>query len=275
MTMLAIFEHFGRGVLDRLDQFGDFWRFTGRAHRFAPNVLTSRRGLGRLMRQMFDVGTRSIPVVMITGLFVGMVLATQTVHQFKSLGMEGAMGGIVNLSVVRELGPVLAGILLAGRVGGAISAELGTMKVTEQLDALRAMGADPIGHLVTPRFLACMILGPFLVIYADVMGIFGGYYISVYVYDISPGTYWSHSASVVGLFDMNLGLIKSVLFGWSMALVCCYKAFRCQPGAAGVGRACTEAFVVSCMVILALDFFANVLLGAINVALYGHRMVLM
>jgi phospholipid/cholesterol/gamma-HCH transport system permease protein len=273
--MTEMLAQLGRRVVDAVAEFGDFWRFTGRAHRLVGQTLFRARGWGRMSRQMFKVGTRSIPVVMITGLFVGMVLATQTVHQFKNLGMEGALGSIVNLSVVRELGPVLAGILLAGRVGGAISAELGTMKVTEQLDALRAMGADPVGHLVTPRFLACMILGPFLVIYADVMGIFGGYYISVFVYDVNPGVYWSHSAAMVGGFDIALGLIKSVLFGWSMALICCYKAFRCQPGAAGVGRACTESFVVSCMVILALDFFANVFLGAIHVALYGHRVVLM
>ncbi len=261
----------GKGTIGWLEEFGDFWRFSWRVHRVLPVAMTRRSGWGQLMRQFYEVGTRSLPVVMITGAFVGMVLAVQAVSQFKAAGLEGQMGAIVNTSVVRELGPVLAGILLAGRVGGAFAAELGTMRVTEQLDALRAMGTDPIRYLVVPRYIACTVLGPFLVIYADLMGIAGGYYISVMVYDINGAEYWRHAAQAIVMFDVTLGLIKSVLFGAAIALICCHKAFRSAPGAAGVGRACTESFVASCMVILALDFFANVLLNAIYVSLYGVR----
>lgn len=266
---MAVIEHVGARTTRWLEEFGDFWRFTGRTHVAAPVSLSRWHGLRLLLEQMFEIGTRSLPVILITGTFVGMVLAVQTVQQFQSAGLESQLGVIVNLSVIRELGPVLAGVLLAGRVGGAIAAEVGTMRVTEQIDALRAMGADPIRHLVAPRFLACTLLSPFLVIYADVMGILGGYYIASYVYNVSAADYWRYSDTAIEFFDVGLGLIKSVMFGGTMALICCFKAFRCAPGAAGVGRACTEAFVVSCMMILALDFFLNVLLGAIYQALYG------
>jgi len=268
---MGAIEHLGRRTRGHLASFGDFWRLVAQTFRGVPAGLTRRRDLRRLAEQMFEVGTRSLPVVMITGMFVGMVLAVQAVAQFKSAGLEAQLGAIVNLSVLRELGPVLAAVLLAGRVGGAFTAELGTMRVTEQIDALRAMGADPVRHLVTPRFLACMLLGPFLVIYADVMGIFGGYYVSVHLYNVNASLFWLHAAGAIEFFDIAIGLVKSVLFSGAIALISCHKAFHCQAGAAGVGRACTEGFVASCMVILTLDFFLNVLLGTIYVSLYGVK----
>lgn len=261
----------GSATLDWLDRFGDFWRFVGRAHGEGPVVLRRWRYVKLILRQMFEIGTLSLPVMMITGTFVGMVLAVQAVTQFKSAGLEGQLGAIVNMSVLRELGPVLAAVLLAGRVGGAMTAELGTMRVTEQIDALRAMAADPVRYLVAPRYIACLLLGPLLVIYADVMGIVGGYYVSVHIYDVNATLYWRHAASAVEFFDVLTGLIKSFVFSGSIALICCHKAFRCPPGAAGVGRACTEAFVTSCVVILGQDFFLNVLLGSIYEALYGFK----
>ena len=266
-------ESIGRATLDRIALFGDFWRFVRQALSAVGRGLAYRRTLALTLHQMFEIGTLSLPVMMITGMFVGMVLAVQAVVQFKNVGMEGTLGAVVNLSVLRELGPVLAAVLLAGRVGGAITAELGTMRVTEQIDALRAMGADPMRYLVAPRFLACMLLGPLLVVYADLMGIFGGYLVSVHIYSVSATPYWSFSASSIEFFDIFTGLAKSLLFSGSIVLVCCFKAFRCPPGAAGVGRACTEAFVVSCMMILMQDFFLNVLLDAIYVFLYGVRSI--
>ncbi len=169
--------------------FGDFCRFSGRAMNGSLTALARWRLARLTAEQMYEVGTRSIPVVMFTGAFVGMVLAAQSVLQFKAIGMEAKLGSIINLSVVRELGPVLAGLVLAGRVGGALAAELGTMRVTEQIDALRAMGADPIDVLVVPRFLACVMLMPVLVLYADLMGAAGGYVISIHVYRINPAEY--------------------------------------------------------------------------------------
>jgi len=266
---MNVVAEIGARTVRSVAAFGDFCRFDGATFRCVISSGTRPRSLRLLMAQMYEVGTRSVPVVMVTGAFVGMVLAAQSVLQFKAIGMEAKLGSIINLSVVRELGPVLAGIMLAGRVGGALAAELGTMRVTEQIDALRAMGADPIRVLVMPRFLACVLLMPILVLYADFTGILGGYVIGVHVYQINAAEFWDHAARTVQMFDIVSGLIKSVLFAGVMSLICCYRGFRCQPGAAGVGRACTQSFVESCMAILALDFFIGVLLNTIYALTWG------
>ena len=234
----------------------------------------SWRSARLILPPLYHIGTRSISVVMITGAFVGMVLAVQTVMQFRAIGYTAAMGSIVNLSAVRELGPVLAGIMLAGRVGGGLTAELGTMRVTEQIDALRAMGADPLRVLVAPRFLACVLMIPALVLYADFTAILGGFVVSVYVYAISAGEFWRQAAEKVELFDILHGLIKSVFFGAVISMISCYKGFRCEPGAAGVGRACTRGFVASCMAILALDFFLGMLLNSLQEFFFGIKVTL-
>ena len=266
--------NFGQFSLRTLDGFGDFCRFSGRTIVWAFGGLRRWRNARLLLPQLYEVGTRSLPVVMITGLFVGMVLAVQTIQQFKAIQMETRMGIIVNKSVLKELGPVLAGLMVAGRVGGRLTAELGTMRVTEQIDALRAMGADPVRVLAGPRFLACLLLVPVLVVYANFVGILGGYFISHYVYGVNATEFWRHASSAVGYWDIFYGPIKAVFFGAVMALVCCYKGFRCQPGAAGVGRACTESFVVSCMAIIALNFFLGMALNSIHYYLYGYRQLL-
>jgi phospholipid/cholesterol/gamma-HCH transport system permease protein len=212
---------------------------------------------------MFEIGTKSVPVIMITGAFVGMTLAVQSYSQLKGVGLQDRMGTLINLAVVKGLGPVLAALMLAGRVGGALTAELGTMHVTEQIDALRAMGTDPIKHLVVPRFLACMLLTPFLTVYADCMGMLGGYVISVWHFGINSEAYWYFSASGVEKWDVFVGLTKGVFFGASIALISCFKGFHCGRGAQGVGRACTEAFVYSFISILILYFAFTVIFKAL------------
>jgi len=263
----------GRRTVYGVAEFGDFCRFCGRTFLWVFQGAFRWRSVRLLFPQMYEIGTRSIPVVMITGAFVGMVLAVQTIVQFKAIGLVARMGSIVNLSVLRELGPVLTGVMLAGRVGGGFTAELGTMRVTEQIDALRAMGADPIRVLVAPRFAACVLLIPVLVIYADVMGILGGYVVSVYVYGVNAAEFWHHATQKVRCFDIFYGPIKSVFFGAVISLIGCYKGFRCAPGAAGVGRACTQGFVASCMAILALNFFLGMLLNRIEEALGWVRFI--
>jgi len=272
--MFRILELIGGGTVNTIAGFGDFCRFSGRTINYSVITFGRWRMVRLLLEQMFQVGTKSIPVVMITGAFVGMVLAAQSVLQFKAVGMEGKLGAVINLSVVRELGPVLAGLILAGRVGGALAAELGTMRVTEQIDALRAMGADPIRVLVVPRFLACLLLMPMLVLYADLMGIAGGYVIGVGVYEINPADYWDNAAQAVGMLDIFSGLLKSLFFAGVMSLISCYRGFRCRPGAAGVGRACTESFVESCMMVLALDFFIGVFLNTVRTLIWGVQPVM-
>ncbi len=162
-----------------IEGFGAFWTFAGQTLVGIFRGILRRRTWQLLMPQLYEVGCRSLPVILITGAFVGMVLAVQAIEQFRAVGMEERMGAVVNLSVVRELGPVLAGIMLAGRIGGALTAELGTMNVTEQIDALRSMGVDPVRYLVVPRVLACSLLTPFLTLYADFTGCVGGWFVSV------------------------------------------------------------------------------------------------
>lgn len=200
---------------------------------------------------------------MITGAFVGMTLGVQAYDQLAGMGLEEHLGVLINVSVVKELGPVLAAVMLAGRVGGALTAELGTMKVTEQIDAVRSMGTDPIRYLVVPRFLACLLLTPVLIIYADLLGVLGGYFVSVIQFGINNRAYWDYSASGVELWDVSIGVIKGFFFGAAIALISCYKGFTCKEGAHGVGQACTEAFVASFISILALDFALAVMFKSI------------
>jgi len=213
--------------------------------------------------QMNIIGVRSVPVVMITGAFVGMTLAVQAYDQLAGMGLEEHLGVLINISVVKELGPVLAAVMLAGRIGGALTAELGTMNVTEQIDAVRSMGTNPIRYLVAPRVLACLLLTPFLIIYADLMGIVGGYFVSVVQLGINSRAYWSFSAYGVELWDVAIGVIKGFFFGVAIAAISCYKGFTCKEGAHGVGQACTEAFVASFISILALDFALAVIFKSI------------
>jgi phospholipid/cholesterol/gamma-HCH transport system permease protein len=172
------------------------------------------------------------------------------------------------MSLVRELGPVLAATMLAGRVGSSMAAELGTMRVTEQIDALSAMGANPIRYLVVPRFLACLLLIPLLTIMADFMGVAGGHFYSVMVLGIDMHHYWYNSALFVGPYDIFVGIFKSVFFGAAIAMVSCYQGFHCSAGAEGVGRAATASFVYSFVLILFLDLVLGIALDAIYFTIF-------
>jgi phospholipid/cholesterol/gamma-HCH transport system permease protein len=211
---------------------------------------------------LYQVGVLSLPVVALTGTFIGMVLAVQTYYQFHQLRLETRLGAVINMTLARELGPVLAATMLAGRVGGAMAAELGTMRVTEQIDALSSMGANPIQYLVVPRFLAFVLLIPALTVMAVFMGVVGGYFYSVHILGIDRYHYLYNAQQFVGAYDLFTGLFKSVFFGVTIALVSCYQGFNCRPGAEGVGRAATSAFVVSFVLILALDLMLGICLDS-------------
>src|SRR5262245_8032474 len=243
------------GLLGALINFGRFWEFTGQVFRGVFASLGTRRLFRLLIPQAYEIGCRTVPVILVTGSFVGMVLAVQSVDQFKSVGVEDRMGVVINVSVVRELGPVLAAVMLAGRIGGALTAELGTMNVTEQIDALRVMGADPIRHLVVPRFLACVLLLPILTIYSDLLGVLGGWFVAVKTLGVPDEPYWQYSALGVDTWQVIEGVVKAIFFGGAIGLVGCYKGFTCGAGASGVGRACTESFVTSFIAIIVLNFF--------------------
>ncbi len=252
----------GGAVIDHVAAVGEFTLF---CRRTAIWLVTRRPRPDTLLGPLHQVGVRSLPVVALTGTFIGMVLAVQSFFQFSKIGLESRLGAVINMSLVRELGPVLAATMLAGRVGGAIAAELGTMRVTEQLDALEAMGADPIHYLVVPRFLACLFLIPALTVMADFMGVVGGYFYCVFILGIDKHFYLYHSAQFVGGFDFFVGLFKSLFFGGVIALISCYRGFHCDPGAEGVGRAATASFVLSFVTILVLDLMLGILLDI----LYG------
>ncbi|MHC5023564.1 MAG: MlaE family ABC transporter permease [Planctomycetota bacterium] len=265
--MLAIatpFVRAGQFLLDSLEDFGRFTRFVGATMMWLVLRLHRWSRWRLLGPQLFAVGVASAPVVAITGAFIGMVLALEGYHQFYALGQEWRLGGLINVSVIKQIGPVLAAVMVAGRVGGALAAELGTMRVTEQLDALRAMAADPIPHLVVPRFVACVVMTPVLTVFSDLLGVWGSWLISVQFYGVSNHAYWEFTEYFINWWEPLSGLIKSVFFGASIGLIACYKGFNCSAGAAGVGRAATEAFVASFLAIIAINLVLAKLLNTIN-----------
>lgn len=225
-----------------------------------------------LIGSMYQIGVRSLPVVALTGTFIGMVLAVQSYNQFRNFGMETRLGAMINLSMYRELGPVLAATMLAGRIGSSIAAELGTMRVTEQIDALASMGANPIRHLVVPRFLACLLMIPSLTVMAIFMGVVGGAFYCVYIFDVDPYFYYTNSQEETGAWDLFYGVFKSVFFGMAIAIISCYRGFHCAPGAEGVGRASTIAFVQSFVVILTLDLSLSILLDSAYFTLWPEEL---
>ncbi len=266
-------EKIGRATNNMLADFGRFCDFVG--HTFFWLIVSGgrRKSLRLLLPQLFEIGVKSIPVIGITGGFIGMVMAVETYTQFKAIGQEDRLGQVIFLSVVKQIGPVLASVMLAGRVGGALAAELGTMNVTEQLDALRVMGTDPIQFLVVPRFLACVLLTPMLAVYSDIAGIIGGWFIGVKILNVPAGPFWHFASTGVEMWQINEGLINSVFFGGAIGLISCYKGFTCGAGANGVGRACTDSFVASFLAIIVMNFvFANVAQN-LYIALFGIRSV--
>jgi len=268
---LAIVERVGFRTTEVLAGFGEFSGFAGRTFLWLFAGALRVRNWRLLLPQFYEVGVRSVPVVGVVGAFIGMVMAVETYSQFAAIGQESRLGAVINLSVVKQIGPVLAAVMLAGRVGGALTAELGTMNVTEQLDALRVMGADPVRVLVVPRFLACVILLPILTIYSDMLGVIGGWLVSVKSLGIPEDPYWRFSAQAVDNWQILEGLAKAMFFGAAIGLISCYKGFTCGAGAQGVGRACTESFVTSFIAIIVLNFFFAKVAKDWYIAIYGIR----
>jgi phospholipid/cholesterol/gamma-HCH transport system permease protein len=247
----------GDAAFNAVVVFGDFGLFSLQSVAWA---FRRRPAPGTLLPSLYLVGVRSVPVVAITGMFIGMVMAVQTFNQFNRMGLATRLGSVINITLVRELGPVLAATMLAGRVGSAMAAELGTMRVTEQVDALSTLGAHPLHYLVVPRLVACALLVPLLTIMADFMGIMGGALICTHIFGVEPHHYWQHSAQYVTMWDVAMGMMKAIFFGTAIALISCHRGLNSQAGAEGVGRAATEAFVSSFVAILVLDFFLAILL---------------
>lgn len=253
--IIALFAWIGRPFISALGAIGrvTIFALTTVSRAVRPPYYPSR-----LFEQLMQIGWFSLPVVGMTAIFSGAALAQQTFTAGARFNATSTVPAIVVLGIVRELGPVLVGLMVAGRVSSAMAAELGTMRVTEQIDALRALGANPIQYLVVPRFLACFLLIPLLTAIADAIGIFGGWLIGTQVLNIDSFYWWLHSKQFIAIYDVECGLMKSFFFGGAIALVSCHQGFHCGAGAEGVGQASTRSFVRSFVAILVLDFFLGV-----------------
>ncbi|MCB4791706.1 MAG: ABC transporter permease [Elusimicrobia bacterium] len=217
--------------------------------------------------QMVEVGWASFPVVFLTSLFTGMVLALQMGSSMKNMFNEPIyLGSIVCLSLVRELGPVLTCIVISGRIGAAIAAEIGTMRVTEQIDALYTLGTDPVRYLAVPRFLACMLMIPILVIFSNIIGTFGGLLVTMYKWNIPYTVYWNDITDYIKMSTFMHGFIKTFIFSGIIVFTSYYKGTTCSGGAEGVGRATTNAVMVSMVLILVSDYFISAILVALGIA---------
>ena len=216
-----------------------------------------------LFRQIAEAGFRSQLVVTVTGAFTGAVFAAQTYFQFHRLGMDSAVGAVVSVSMFRELGPVLTGLMVAGRVGASIAAEIGTMKVTEQIDALRALGVQPVDYLVVPRAMALLISMPLLVAECVGLSIMAGYYVATQVLAVSAAYYWNTMLKFTGARDIEMALTKGFVFGFLIVFISCHQGLNAREGAVGVGRAPTEAVVISSLAILIVNFFLSFALNIV------------
>jgi len=268
MSLVASVADFGQRTIDVVAGFGRFATFALAA--FSRLLRHPARCLrwSLLGPQLWSVGAASVPVVAITGAFIGMILALESYTQFSLLGQADRMGGIINVSVVKQIGPVLAAVMVAGRVGGALAAELGTMRVTEQLDAMRAMDADPIAYLVVPRVAACVLMTPILTAYSDILGSWGAWIVVVRIFGVPGQDYWHYTAQAIGWIEPAGGLFKAIFFGGAIGLIACFKGFTCGAGAAGVGRAATSAFVASFIAIIIINLVLAQFLNTIARLLY-------
>jgi phospholipid/cholesterol/gamma-HCH transport system permease protein len=207
-----------------------------------------------ILKQMMDIGYYSLPVVGLTAIFTGMVLALQSYTGFARFSAESAIPNVVVVSITRELGPVLAGLMVAGRVGAALAAEIGTMRVTEQIDALTTLATNPFKYLIAPRIIAGVLMLPILVLVADVIGVFGGYLVSVYKLDFNAGNYLKNTVDFLETTDVISGLVKAAVFGFLVSLMGCYHGYHSRGGAQGVGTATTNAVVSASILILSFNY---------------------
>lgn len=245
------------------DMLADLGRFCFLVRDTLASLFTFKISCRELIYQVYFIGVKSQAVVLITGAFTGMVLGAQTYFQFHKVKMDTATLAVVGVSMCSELGPVLTALMVAGRVGAAMAAEIGTMRVTEQIDALRTLATHPVDYLVVPRLVASHIALPILMVEAIVMGIGASYLVCVYVLGVDPVYLWYNMLHFTHDVDLLIGLVKSFIYGGIIALIGCYKGMTCGLGAEGVGRATTEAVVYASITILITNFFLTLLIGAL------------
>lgn len=246
-----ICQMIGHSIFSFLQSIGALSLFVGKA---TANIFTPPFYPRLILRQFVDIGYYSLPVVGMTTLFTGMVLALQSHTGFSRFNAEGAVAGVVALSMTRELAPVLAGLMVAGRVGASIAAEIGTMRVTEQIDALVTLSVNPFKYLIAPRVIAGTLTLPLLVLIGDIIGVYGGYIVGVHTLDFSSGNYITQTWDILERMDVISGLIKAGVFGFLVTMMGCYHGFNSGRGAQGVGTATTYAVVSASILILVFNF---------------------
>ncbi len=252
--VLVTLAYIGAAALALLSALGRIGLFLGQA---LGLIFIPPLKIQRIIRQMHFIGARSLLVIAMTGIFTGMVLGLQGYYTLTRFGSEAYLGPAVAISLITELGPVLSALMVTGRAGSAIAAEIGIMRITEQIDALEVMALNPIRYLVVPNIVAGLIVMPLLGALFAVIGIYGGYLIGVQLLGVSSGTYFGSMADFVGLIDIRNGLYKSLSFGLLITFLCCFKGYHTGYGAEGVSKATTEAVVVSSVAVLVLDYFLN------------------
>jgi phospholipid/cholesterol/gamma-HCH transport system permease protein len=246
-----IFQKIGKKVLDFLQEFGQVSLLLIEMFRYSPTLFKSRKNF---VYQMEHIGVNSIPLVFIIAIFTGAVSAWQAAYQLKGVAPLSFLGSATSRAIITELGPVLTAIVIAGRVGASIAAELGSMKVTEQIDALETMGISPVGFLATPRFFAAIFMMPLLIVFANAVALVGAYFISNLFLGVSYNVFFESVKRFFLIGDFIFGLIKGVLFGGVTALLGCHIGFRTEGGAEGVGLSTIRSFVLSSAMILVLDY---------------------
>jgi phospholipid/cholesterol/gamma-HCH transport system permease protein len=252
MNLVAATEHFGSFIINTTEQWGRSWIFL---YRTAAALVKPPYRPYLYLQQLLQIGVNSTLVIGLIGLFTGAVLAVQGEYTLAKFGATAYTGPAVALSLIRELGPVLTALMVIGRAGSAVTAELGIMRITEQIDALRSMAVDPIKYLMAPRLLAGIIAMPLLCGMFNVIGIFGGYLVGVGLLGLSAGTFMSQITSAVGLVDVYSGFIKATVFGLIFGWVSCYKGYTCGFGAQGVNKATTQSVVTASVAVLIVDYF--------------------
>jgi phospholipid/cholesterol/gamma-HCH transport system permease protein len=257
MALVELIADFGGFLLEGLDRLGNFVLFLAYSLIY---IITPPYKPRLTMIQIRSIGAQSIFLIALISAFTGMVLGLQGYHTLRQFGAEGALGTLISLTLVRELGPVLTALMIAARAGSAMAAELGSMQATEQIDALTVMAINPVQYLVSPRILAGICSFPLLTAVFDVIGIFGGYLVGILLMSGPAGSYWNGIAANMHGADIMQGVYKSLMFGIVVTWVCCYKGYHAQRMATGVSRATTDAVVLSSILILASDYVIGAML---------------
>ncbi|MCB1152219.1 MAG: ABC transporter permease [Deltaproteobacteria bacterium] len=252
-----VFETIGAAVIGALEEVG---RYLMLVYETLLWLVKPPYRIELLIKQVDFIGVSSLSIILLTGGFTGAVMALQTSHAFRSFDANVMVGPAVALAITRELGPVLSALMIAGRCGSSMAAEIGTMKVTEQIDALHTMAVSPVQYLVVPRVVACTLMIPALTVIFDFIGVFGAWVVSTFLLDVPSKHFYDSVLSYVKLSDFTNGLVKATAFGFIIAVVSCFKGMGTTRGAAGVGKATTESVVVSSVTVLISDYFLTAML---------------